>query len=42
MISLSSELQAKAQSYALMHDPKMPESRWNPADQVRLQTQPAD
>ena len=37
MRSLSPALQRRAQIYALMHDPAMPEGRWNPADQVRAQ-----
>jgi hypothetical protein len=34
MQSLSPELQKKAQIYSQMHDPAIPEGRWNPADQV--------
>jgi hypothetical protein len=33
MRSLSPTLRERATTYQLMHDPKMPEGRWNPADQ---------
>ncbi|KAL1301436.1 hypothetical protein AAFC00_005689 [Neodothiora populina] len=36
MQSLSSELQQKAQLYKQMHDPAMPEGRWNRDDQRHL------
>lgn len=36
MQSLSTELQARAQIYELMHDPRMPEGRWVPTDQRHL------
>lgn len=33
---LSPELQRRARIYTKMHDPAMPEDRWNPADQRHL------
>ncbi|KAF4625767.1 hypothetical protein G7Y89_g12398 [Cudoniella acicularis] len=36
MQRLPTHLQQKAQIYKQMHDPKMPESRWNPADQRHI------
>lgn len=35
MRSLPPELREKATIYKQLHDPTMPEGRWNPADQVR-------
>lgn len=35
MQSLPPDLQQTAQIFEKMHDEKMPEDRWNPADQVR-------